>query len=144
MADAKTPDGQTPAEETVCDPLSGAQFGLCNAYCEAMDCDSDEPQASEKACLKVYDNFLKHSNVIVPPCLCFPDCGIEAQECENDTLKNPRVREFCQVNCATAPTAPNRRVCFEACLVSEVRRICSTPFEACNEECYNDEPTPDS
>ena len=45
---AKTPDGVTPAEETVCDGLSGAAFGLCNAYCEAMDCDSDSTKASQK------------------------------------------------------------------------------------------------
>jgi len=46
---AQTPDGQTPAEETVCDHESGAAFGLCNAYCEAMDCDSANPQASATA-----------------------------------------------------------------------------------------------
>ena len=44
---ALTPDGKTPAEETVCEGLSGAAFGLCNAYCEAMDCDG-EPKASQK------------------------------------------------------------------------------------------------
>lgn len=35
---AGTADGLTPAEETVCDDagLSGAPWGLCNAYCEAM------------------------------------------------------------------------------------------------------------
>lgn len=36
---AQTPDGTTPAEETICDGLEGAAFGLCNAYCEAKDCD---------------------------------------------------------------------------------------------------------
>ena len=36
---AQTPDGQTPAEETVCDILSGKAWGLCVAYCEAQDCD---------------------------------------------------------------------------------------------------------
>src|SRR5690349_13397535 len=54
---ASTPDGQTPAEETVCDNETGAAFGLCNAYCEAMDCDSDDPQASDNACSKVQSKF---------------------------------------------------------------------------------------
>jgi len=54
---AQTPDGETPSEETVCDGESGAAYGLCNAYCEAMDCDSDDAQASETACTKVRDKF---------------------------------------------------------------------------------------
>src|SRR5260221_520465 len=46
---AQTPDGMPPARETICDNESGAAFGLCNAYCEAMDCDSASPQASATA-----------------------------------------------------------------------------------------------
>ena len=41
-ANAQTPDGQTPAEESVCDVLSDATpglQGLCNAFCEAQDAD---------------------------------------------------------------------------------------------------------
>ena len=39
---AETPDAQTPAEETVCDPLRGdgvtkGLYGLCVAFCEAQD-----------------------------------------------------------------------------------------------------------
>ena len=39
---AKTPDGNTPAQETVCDPLHEAGitkglYGLCVAFCEAGD-----------------------------------------------------------------------------------------------------------
>ena len=48
-ASAQTPDGQTPAEETVCDPLRATGvtkglYGLCVAFCEAQDIASvDEP-----------------------------------------------------------------------------------------------------
>ena len=35
---AKTPDGVPPSLETVCDAETGAAYGLCTAYCEAMDC----------------------------------------------------------------------------------------------------------
>ena len=63
-----TPDGQTPHEEDVCDGETGAAFGLCNAYCEAMDCDSANPHASEKACTKIKNLFLKHTNGRDLPC----------------------------------------------------------------------------
>jgi hypothetical protein len=49
---ANTPDGGTPAQESVCYELGleGRAWGLCNAYCEALDCDSSDPKASPKAC----------------------------------------------------------------------------------------------
>ena len=65
-AAAKTPDGQTPSEETVCDGQVGAAYGLCTAYCEAMDCDSPEPHASETACSRVQANFLRHTGMPLP------------------------------------------------------------------------------
>ena len=70
---AKTPDGQPPSEETVCDSQTGAAFGLCNAYCEAMDCDSPAPQASATACSRVQENFLRITGQPLPcdvPCPC--------------------------------------------------------------------------
>jgi len=44
-ANAQTADGATPATDTICDSvgLIGEDRGLCNAYCEAMDCDSISP-----------------------------------------------------------------------------------------------------
>lgn len=65
---AQTPDGQTPAEETVCDSETGAAFGLCNAYCEAMDCESADPQASATACTKVKDKFTQLTGRSSLPC----------------------------------------------------------------------------
>jgi hypothetical protein len=52
---AQTADGETPAEEDICTTwgMTGKVNGLCNAYCEAMDCDSAAPQASEQACSRV-------------------------------------------------------------------------------------------
>jgi hypothetical protein len=65
-AAAKTPDGQTPAQETVCDQETGAAFGLCNAYCEAMDCDSPDHRASANACANVKRNFVKKTGRPLP------------------------------------------------------------------------------
>lgn len=74
---AKTPDGQTPSQETICDSYSGAAFGLCNAYCEAMDCDSPAPHASATACSKVGSHFQRITGSNLPcnatcPCTALP------------------------------------------------------------------------
>lgn len=67
---ASTPDGETPAEESICSEETGALKGLCNAYCEAMDCNLNEGvHASAKACGKVLDNYRRKSGDIDPPCL---------------------------------------------------------------------------
>ncbi|UCH79906.1 MAG: hypothetical protein JSW20_09125 [Nitrospiraceae bacterium] len=65
----KTPDEMTPSIETVCDDagLFGAAWGLCNAYCEAMDCDSDVTRASDKACDNIFDKIVTITGE-VPPC----------------------------------------------------------------------------
>lgn len=57
----------TPVAEG-CDNESGAGYGLCNAYCEAMNCDGDEPNASDKACTKVLDNFRRIVGYEMPLC----------------------------------------------------------------------------
>ncbi|ETX06726.1 hypothetical protein [Candidatus Entotheonella palauensis] len=77
ISQAKTPDGRTPAEETVCDELEGALYGLCVAYCEAMDCDHSDHMASDRACERVLTNFMKHSPEAFPPCMDFDDEGGE-------------------------------------------------------------------
>ncbi len=62
---SSTPDGETPAVEHVCDDYSGAAFGLCNAYCEAMDCD-DDPNADQEACDKLEDKFTARTGRDIP------------------------------------------------------------------------------
>jgi hypothetical protein len=62
----KTPDGQTPSEEEVCDGLSGPAFGLCNAYCEAQDCDALDPERN--SCERLRRNFEKHTGTPIFPC----------------------------------------------------------------------------
>lgn len=74
---AQTADGVTPAVEVPCDLESGAAFGLCVSYCEAMDCDSEQAFATETACLKIQDRFIQKTGrdlpCIIPPpeCPCF-------------------------------------------------------------------------
>ena len=63
---AQTADGFAPAEETACDGLPGAEFGLCNAYCEAIDCDSREKPI--KACESLRDNYFELTGLSALPC----------------------------------------------------------------------------
>jgi len=74
---AQTPDGLTPAQETDCDVLKeGAAkglYGLCVAYCEAQDCDSDLflANACKESNPRILANFIKKAGVDGPtmPCL---------------------------------------------------------------------------
>jgi len=66
---AETPDGEPPSVENICDGQEGSAFGLCNSYCEAMDCDSDNPKAAQKACEKVLANFDKAAGGVTMPCM---------------------------------------------------------------------------
>jgi hypothetical protein len=86
---AQTPDGIPPSLETVCDAETGAAYGHCNAYCEAMDCelanDSDPattPNASANACAKVRGKFQQTTGRDVPcevTCPCANVPGLFAQ-----------------------------------------------------------------
>jgi hypothetical protein len=63
-----TPDEQPPAEERICDPnaaLRGAAYGLCVAYCEANDC---ETQPDKHACLVILANFIRITDEDTIPC----------------------------------------------------------------------------
>ena len=52
---------------TVCDDLRGKAFGLCNAYCEALDCDWN-PNASERACEVLKSNYSSLTGESEFPC----------------------------------------------------------------------------
>ena len=85
VAQVQAADGLTPAEETVCDKAysgTGALWGLCNAYCEAMDCDGKAVDAADAACAKVYENFIAKSGGKKLPCGVFgKPCKLR---CDND------------------------------------------------------------
>ena len=80
---ASTPDGETPANEGVCDVLIGATpglFGLCNAYCEAQDLDSFDKEPPRS---KILGNYNKKKNAGDPdmpcmqvPCPCWTDAEL--------------------------------------------------------------------
>ena len=79
---AQTADGDTPAVEQTCDDLDGALYGLCVAYCEAMDCDDGDHLASDQACERVWNNYMALSGDEVMP-LC-PDYESNSNNEENN------------------------------------------------------------
>jgi hypothetical protein len=62
-----TPDESPPAEEQVCDDagLMGAALGLCVAFCEANDCDT---QPKSPACGKLRANYARITGELILPC----------------------------------------------------------------------------
>ena len=85
---------QTPYDENICDGLSGASWGLCNAYCEVMDCDSESPMASPEACSRVLANFARNSDGPIP---CSP------LECEFEVSGTYCPCNTSPITCAQAP-----------------------------------------
>lgn len=102
-AGAKTPDGLPPSVETVCDGLPGAAFGICNAYCEAMDCDSGQPRASAQACSQKLRQFQRLTGS-VPPCIA--DCPCKRQLPDYAEALNSGTFEQC-IAAGTPPLTVN-------------------------------------
>ncbi len=67
-ARAEGKNGGPPEEACEAADLDAAAWGLCNAYCEAMDCDGDDPQASDRACERVLENWERHAEGRSIPC----------------------------------------------------------------------------
>lgn len=75
---ASTADGQTPANEGVCDELQGATpglYGLCVAYCEAQDLDTVDKEPPNTKILDNYRKKMKDGDPDMPciqaPCPCW-------------------------------------------------------------------------
>lgn len=73
---AGTPDGETPANEGVCDVLKAdgitkGLYGLCNAYCEAQDLDTFDKEPPNS---KILANYNKKKTATDPemPCIQHP------------------------------------------------------------------------
>lgn len=74
---ANTPDGETPANEAVCDNLMGATpglYGLCVAYCEAQDLDMVGEAKMPNS--KILVNYRKKMQASDPdmPCIAVTSC----------------------------------------------------------------------
>ena len=85
MTNAQTPDGETPANEGVCDQLVGGTpglYGLCVAYCEAQDHTDAVP--SDPPARKILDVYNKRRKIgdpempcIQAPCPCWSEDDLD-------------------------------------------------------------------
>lgn len=75
----KTPDGKPPSTETACNGLTGNVRGLCNAYCQAQDCDVHE----RPSCAQLRKNFQRATGSSKFPCDRVA-CGQSAPQCNGD------------------------------------------------------------
>ena len=104
VAFGKTPDGQTPAEEDSCGDLTGGAKGICNAYCEAQDCDAHE----RPSCERLRNNFEKKTGSRTLPCDREVACGdSEAPACNgacpDDQVCTARVNGDATCVCEAPP-----------------------------------------
>lgn len=62
--------GNRSGESSVCEDagLIGAAYAACHVYCEALDCDSDEPGGSERSCRNALARFEDLTDGATPPC----------------------------------------------------------------------------
>jgi hypothetical protein len=65
ISSAALAGGGNPATLSICDDLSGPQFGLCNAYCEAQACHEESPLT--QSCSVLLDNYIDRFDE-APPC----------------------------------------------------------------------------
>jgi len=105
---AQTPDGETPANEGVCDELLGGTpglYGLCVAYCEAQDLnevDFNDPASLLKAVpnRKILENYRKKIQPGDPDMPCVqppPSCPCWTEEMIART-NDPNTSGQCIVN----------------------------------------------
>jgi hypothetical protein len=76
---------QPQTDGNVCDSLTGAAYGLCNSYCNAMKCGTEDQHASDRACERVLRNFRKHSSSsLLPSCdPCYNVTCYKGESCVN-------------------------------------------------------------
>jgi hypothetical protein len=57
--------------DSVCEDagLIGSAYAACHTYCEALDCDAEQHNASDRACERALERFLDLSDGEQPPCL---------------------------------------------------------------------------
>ena len=123
---AKTPDGAPPAVESPCSGLTGAAYGLCNAYCEAQDCDVH----ARPSCAQLLANFSRVTGMSSFPCDVACGNGIVDAEEECDPGA-PISACACQADCTCA--VPSCCECDED--QTEVGCTSPDPDDGCPQGC---------
>lgn len=142
-----TPDDMTPAMEDICDETTGKANGLCVAYCEAMDCDSENPNANATACIRVGENFTRLTGELPPcerACPCWEEAELEIVTAENQfvisclrlgglVIQTSFAQPGIEGGFTTAPTSPGGSpTCGTRDLPPFRVEITEDEFEVCN------------
>jgi hypothetical protein len=71
FAAAAADAGGRHGKASVCEDagLIGAAYAACNVYCEALDCDGDDPRGSGRACQQALSRFQDLEEGALPPCV---------------------------------------------------------------------------
>jgi len=134
-AGAQTPDGESPAEESVCSDLvyrTPGLYGLCVAFCEAQDCEPDwtnvddpfaECRPSSTAILEVYRRTMQPGDPDMPclrtPCPCWSPWELE-------NLRYPAPKDH--VECAIRiPDGKNKELTFWSITLKAVSPVPPAP-----------------
>lgn len=139
---SQTLDGLTPAVETVCDGYTGDAFGVCNAYCEAQDCNL---QPDKQSCKVLLARFQKITSEKTPPCHVCGDGLVNnpAEECDdgNNTACDgcsPKCRlEKCGDGtvCPTEECDDGNNSACDGCSPVCTREYCGDGLQCPGEEC---------
>lgn len=121
---AQTPDLETPAVETECDHLTGAAFGLCNAYCEAQDCDEQDPE--RRSCEALRANFERQTGETHFPCDRFCGDGVIDPDLGEECDPPGRRCKICE--CHPCPPCENEKC--EPC-----KPLCKCFLGDCTDDC---------
>ena len=115
---ASTPDGETPANEGVCDALQGGTgglYGLCVAYCEAQDLDTVNKEPPSTKILANYRKKMQPGDIdmpcVNPTCPCWSDAelaSIEIAACSEGASTIMAVGSADETHEAFADTNRNR------------------------------------
>lgn len=102
---ASTPDGETPANEGVCDVLIGATpglFGLCNAYCEAQDLDEFDKEPPSTKILANYNKKKQAGDPDMPclqvPCPCWSEAELASISADGQAICIPASNKLQKIN----------------------------------------------
>ena len=109
----QTPSAATTAQDVGCAGETGATFGLCKAYCEAMDCDSANPRASAGECDNVSGRFFEMTGRDLPclsPRVGALDWGLYARPRICDEGGGNSIREVCYAGSLSGVGRPYRRM----------------------------------
>ncbi|MEM7008384.1 MAG: hypothetical protein AAF462_04545 [Thermodesulfobacteriota bacterium] len=86
-SDAQLPksDDFVPVLPSECEGLNCKAYGICDTYCEDLECDTKEGfEKNPDICTKVLEKYQEKTGYPGPPCICTDVCFDEQVECKSE------------------------------------------------------------